>query len=126
MSCCKQPLPSCGHKSSPSPTFKPCGAPSSSPTSSMLMPARRASPTLHPTSHSHHPPTAASAYCAFYPTSTSSNTPTMITPSGGDEREEDAFELTSLSQLLVRGEKNMVPMATVGFNVRIVPWHHKM
>ncbi|XXG79094.1 hypothetical protein AAC387_Pa09g0240 [Persea americana] len=37
MSCCKQPMPRCGHKSSPSPTLKPCGAPSSStyPTSSM-------------------------------------------------------------------------------------------
>ncbi|KAJ8619417.1 hypothetical protein MRB53_027946 [Persea americana] len=49
----------------------------------------------------------------------------MITPSGGDESEEDAFELTPLSRLLVRGEeKNMVPMVTVGFNVLMVPWHH--
>lgn len=50
---------------------------------------------------------------------------TMITPSGGDESEEDAYELTPLSRLLVRGEeKNMVPLVTVGFNVLMVPWHH--
>lgn len=50
---------------------------------------------------------------------------TMINRSGGDQSEEDAYELTPLSRLLVRGEENnMVSMVTVGFNVLMVPWHH--
>lgn len=53
---------------------------------------------------------------------------TVVTPSsdqGEEGIEEDAYELTLLSRLLVReADKNMVPMVTVGFNVLMVPWHH--